>query len=90
MSPKASAFKRKFINTINQIYEKVNALSLEKIQTHYANQLNVDLQEIKNIHLAVSNHYPTANESSVISTKVSLPANHSITIDPELKEKLTK
>lgn len=77
----SSRFKRKLIDTINQIYKKANALSLEKAQIHYANRLNIDLQEIKNIYVTV------ANESSVIETKTS---NRSITIDPELKNNLVK
>ncbi len=83
----SSAFKRKLINTINQIYEKANALSLEKIQTHYANQLNVDLQEVKNIYLAVSTHCPTASKSSVI-IKASFPVKSSVLIPPKSKENL--
>ncbi|VHO04016.1 hypothetical protein [Candidatus Rhabdochlamydia sp. T3358] len=79
--------KEKLVNTINQIHKKAIALSFEKIQLHYANRLNVDLQEIKNIYLAVSTHCPTANESSVINVKASLPAKYRI-VDPTFKKNL--
>ena len=84
----SSSFERKLIdtiNSINQIYKEANALSLEKVQIHYASQLNIDLQEVKNIYVAISTHCPTANESSLIETKTS---NRSITINPELKKNL--
>jgi hypothetical protein len=87
-SSEAPSLNRRLIGIIHQIYEKANALSLKKIQMHYAHQLNIDLQEVKNIYLAVSTHCPTANKPSVIETKTSLPTNRPIIINPELKKTL--
>ncbi|QZA59194.1 hypothetical protein [Candidatus Rhabdochlamydia porcellionis] len=86
----SSSFKKKLRDAINQIYKKANALSFEKIQRHYANQLNIDLQEVKNIYIAVSTHCSTANESSVVETKISFSIKRSITIDSELKKILQR
>lgn len=79
------SFKKKLRDTISQIYKKANALSLEKTQVHYANQLNIDLQEVKNIYAAVFTDCSTTNKPFRIETKTS---NCSITINPELKKKL--
>lgn len=80
--------KKELMNSINRTFHRTN-ISLEETQTQYANQLKVDLQEVKNIYSSVSTHCPTANESSVLNTKASLPANCSITVGPKLKKKLT-
>jgi hypothetical protein len=84
----SSTSKKELVDSINQIYEKASTSSFEKIQIHYANQLDVDLEEIKSIYLAVSTHCSTANKTSVINTKTSLSVKNSVIIPPEFKKEL--
>lgn len=59
--------KKEMVDGINRIFQRTKS-SLEEIQTYYANKLNVDIQDIKNIYSAVSNKEQSANESSLIET----------------------
>ncbi len=57
--------KKEMADGIDRLMKK----HLEKIQIHYAHELKVDLQDIKNIYSAVSNKEQSANKSSIIETR---------------------
>lgn len=77
--------KGELIESIKQTYEQAKKCSLEKIYIHYADQFNVDVQEIENIYLATSSS-PTAIETSVINTKSPLPVKKNLKLNSTSKE----
>lgn len=79
--------KAELIESMKQTYEQAKKCSLEKLHTYYADQFNVDAQEIENIYLAVSS-CPTFNEISVIPTKLPLPITKNLIWDPTAKKDL--
>ena len=79
--------KEELIEPINQTHERVKAYCLEEIQMDFANQFNIDIQEIKKIYLDVFTHSPTANEPSIINTKIPLVTN-GLELDPAVKRTL--
>jgi hypothetical protein len=60
--------KKEMVDGINRIFQRTKS-SLEEIQTHYANKLNVDIQDVKNIYSAVCQDCPTALTTSKIKTR---------------------
>ncbi|MGL5627112.1 MAG: hypothetical protein ACRDDW_06350 [Candidatus Rhabdochlamydia sp.] len=60
--------KKEMVDGINRIFQRTKS-SLEEIQTYYANKLNVDIQDIKNIYSAFCQHCPTAITTSKIKTR---------------------